>query len=165
MKHKLKHKPLGTITLVLSLIIFVIMFAVMTLQGALMYLYLKIWYQADIPMPQFWRPIPFIILVSALVGMALTILASRIPLRPIRDLIEAINQLAHGNFHVRVHLDLTQEFVRLSESFNSMAQELENTELLRSDFINNFSHEFKTPIVSLRGFAKQIGRASCRERV
>ena len=154
MKHKLKHKPLGTITLVLSLIIFVIMFAVMTLQGALMYLYLKIWYQADIPMPQFWRPIPFIILVSALVGMALTILASRIPLRPIRDLIEAINQLAHGNFHVRVHLDLTQEFVRLSESFNSMAQELENTELLRSDFINNFSHEFKTPIVSLRGFAK-----------
>lgn len=35
-----------------------------------------------------------------------------------------------------------------------MAQELENTELLRSDFINNFSHEFKTPIVSLRGFAK-----------
>ena len=36
MKHKLKHKPLGTITLVLSLIIFVIMFAVMTLQGALM---------------------------------------------------------------------------------------------------------------------------------
>ena len=156
MKHKLKHKPLGTITLVLSLIIFVIMFAVMTLQGALMYLYLKIWYQADIPMPQFWRPIPFIILVSALVGMALTILASLIPLRPIRDLIEAINQLAHGNFHVRVHLDLTQEFVRLSESFNSMAQELENTELLRSDFINNFSHEFKTPIVSLRGFAKLL---------
>ena len=37
-----------------------------------------------------------------------------------------------------------------------MAQELENTELLRSDFINNFSHEFKTPIVSLRGFAKLL---------
>ena len=156
MRRKNRHKPLGTITLVLSLIIFVIMFAVMTLQGTLMYLYLKIWYQADIPMPQFWRPIPFIILVSTLVGVALTLLASRIPLKPIRDLIEAINQLAEGNFHVRVHLDLTREFVRLSESFNSMAQELENTELLRSDFINNFSHEFKTPIVSLRGFAKLL---------
>ena len=55
---------------------------------------------------------------------------------------------------VRIHLDLNREFERLSESFNRMAQELENTELLRSDFINNFSHEFKTPIVSLRGFAK-----------
>ena len=154
MKKKINHKPLRTVILVLSLVIFVIMFAVMTLQGTLMYLYLKIWYQADIPMPQFWRPIPFTILVSTLVGVVLTILASRIPLKPIRDLIEAINQLSEGNFHVRVHLDLTREFVRLSESFNSMAQELENTELLRSDFINNFSHEFKTPIVSLRGFAK-----------
>lgn len=55
---------------------------------------------------------------------------------------------------MRIHLDLNREFERLSESFNRMAQELENTELLRSDFINNFSHEFKTPIVSLRGFAK-----------
>ena len=156
MKKKINHKPLRTVILVLSLVIFVIMFAVMTLQGTLMYLYLKIWYQADIPMPQFWRPIPFTILVSTLVGVVLTILASRIPLKPIRDLIEAINQLSEGNFHVRVHLDLTREFVRLSESFNSMAQELENTELLRSDFINNFSHEFKTPIVSLRGFAKLL---------
>ena len=154
MKHKLKHKPLGTITLVLSLIIFVIMFAVMTLQGALMYLYLKIWYQADIPMPQFWRPIPLLAVLSAVVGAGLTLLLSRIPLKPIRDLIEAINQLADGNFKVRIHLDLNREFERLSESFNRMAQELENTELLRSDFINNFSHEFKTPIVSLRGFAK-----------
>ena len=154
MKHKLKHKPLGTITLVLSLIIFVIMFAVMTLQGALMYLYLKIWYQADIPMPQFWRPIPLLAVLSAVVGAGLTLLLSRIPLKPIRDLFEAINQLADGNFKVRIHLDLNREFERLSESFNRMAQELENTELLRSDFINNFSHEFKTPIVSLRGFAK-----------
>ena len=85
MKKKINHKPLRTVILVLSLVIFVIMFAVMTLQGTLMYLYLKIWYQADIPMPQFWRPIPFTILVSTLVGVVLTILASRIPLKPIRD--------------------------------------------------------------------------------
>lgn len=156
MKKRVNRKPLGTVTLVLSIVIFAIMFTVMTLQGFLMYLYFRIWYQADIPMPQFWRPIPFTILVSTLVGVALTILASRVPLKPIRVLIEAINQLAEGNFHVRIHLDLTSEFVRLSESFNSMAQELENTEFLRSDFINNFSHEFKTPIVSLRGFAKLL---------
>ena len=93
-------------------------------------------------------------MLSAVVGAGLTLLLSRIPLKPIRDLIEAINQLADGNFKVRIHLDLNREFERLSESFNRMAQELENTELLRSDFINNFSHEFKTPIVSLRGFAK-----------
>lgn len=39
------------------------------------------------------------------------------------------------------------------ESFNATASELAGTEMLRSDFINNFSHEFKTPIVSIAGFA------------
>ena len=134
-------------TLILTAGIFLIMLTVMTLQGFLMYLYWRIFYQANIP-------IPLLAVLSAVVGAGLTLLLSRIPLKPIRDLIEAINQLADGNFKVRIHLDLNREFERLSESFNRMAQELENTELLRSDFINNFSHEFKTPIVSLRGFAK-----------
>lgn len=35
-----------------------------------------------------------------------------------------------------------------------MAKELRSVEMLRNDFVNNFSHEFKTPIVSIRGFAK-----------
>lgn len=39
-----------------------------------------------------------------------------------------------------------------------MAEELGSLEMLRSDFINNFSHEFKTPIVSLRGYAKVLKR-------
>ena len=47
-----------------------------------------------------------------------------------------------------------------------MAAELESVELLRTDFINNFSHEFKTPIVSIRGFAKMLehGDISDEER-
>ena len=36
---------------------------------------------------------------------------------------------------------------------NKAAEELSGTELLRKDFVNNFSHEFKTPIVSISGFA------------
>jgi signal transduction histidine kinase len=41
-----------------------------------------------------------------------------------------------------------------------MAQELEHTEMLRGDFINNFSHEFKTPIVSIAGFAKLLKKGN-----
>ena len=154
MKKRRGLKPLHNITLGITLFIFLILLTVMTLQGLLMYLYVRILYRADVPIPQFWRPIPLLLLTSLAAGVALTVIASRVPLKPIRELIAAINELAEGNFHVRIHLDLTQEFVKLTESFNRMAQELENTELLRSDFINNFSHEFKTPIVSLRGFAK-----------
>lgn len=166
MKEKRSNNPFRKLLAILTVGIFLIMLTVMTLQGILMYLTLRFRFHADIDMPQFWRPIPLLMVLSAIVGVILTVIFSRVPLRPIQELIQAINQLADGNFHVRIHLDLTQEFVRLSDSFNRMAQELENTELLRSDFINSFSHEFKTPIVSLRGFAKLLknGSLSPQER-
>jgi signal transduction histidine kinase len=44
-----------------------------------------------------------------------------------------------------------------------MAQELEHTEMLRGDFVNNFSHEFKTPIVSIAGFAKLLKKGNLSE--
>ena len=71
-------------------------------------------------------------------------------------LVSAINELARGNFHVRIHMDTVKELSKISESFNRMSEELENTEILRTDFINNFSHEFKTPLASLKGFAKLL---------
>ena len=37
-----------------------------------------------------------------------------------------------------------------------MTNELSSIEMFRKDFINNFSHEFRTPIVSIRGFARQL---------
>lgn len=44
-----------------------------------------------------------------------------------------------------------------------MSEDLENTELLRLDFVNNFSHEFKTPIVSIAGFAKLLRSSDITE--
>jgi signal transduction histidine kinase len=51
----------------------------------------------------------------------------------------------------------------IRDSFNKLAEELEHTEVLRNDFINNFSHEFKTPIVSIAGFAKLLRRGNLTE--
>ena len=51
----------------------------------------------------------------------------------------------------------------LSRSFNVLAEELQNTEMLRSDFVNSFSHEFKTPIVSIQGFAQLLNRGGLTE--
>jgi signal transduction histidine kinase len=48
----------------------------------------------------------------------------------------------------------------IEDTFNRMAEELEHTEMLRGDFVNNFSHEFKTPIVSIAGFAKLLKRGN-----
>lgn len=93
---------------------------------------------------------------SAIVGTLVTMVFGRIPLRPLREMIAAINKLAAGDFSVRLTLGHMREFSELWDSFNRMAEELSSIELLRTDFVNNFSHEFKTPIVSIKGFAELL---------
>lgn len=103
-----------------------------------------------------------VITVSLPVGAIVSAVASKVPLKPVRNLINSMDRLASGDFKTRVNVGPVMKkypaFVQLTESFNKMAAELENTEVLRSDFINNFSHEFKTPIVSIAGFAKLLKR-------
>lgn len=94
--------------------------------------------------------------VTVLVSIFASLIFSRIPLAPIREVIQASEELATGNFSVRINLKGPKELKKLNKSFNHMAEELGSLEMLRSDFINNFSHEFKTPIVSLRGYAKVL---------
>lgn len=102
----------------------------------------------------------FNLLLSIPVGMVVATVVSKFPLKPIHDLINGMDRLAAGDFSARVKagsvLRRYPAYVAVAESFNKMARELENTQTLRRDFINNFSHEFKTPIVSIAGFAKLL---------
>lgn len=117
--------------------------------------------------PESLQLLVFMSVISVIVGTGLSMLAVRIPLRPINWLIAQMNRLADGDFQARVHFkkpfSAIPAFVQVEESFNKMAEELGNTELLRQDFVNNFSHEFKTPIVSIAGFAKLLQRADLDE--
>lgn len=97
-----------------------------------------------------------LLLICILLGTALTAFFSEKALKPIRKIINATHSVAQGDFKVEVDIRGIEELEELSQSFNKMAQELSRTETLRHDFINNFSHEFKTPIVSVRGFAKLL---------
>lgn len=104
---------------------------------------------------------------STVIGTVLTLLASRIPLKPVNKFLNVVNRLADGDYSVRLHYDgpLSQlpAVTEMTESINVLASELGQTELLRNDFINNFSHEFKTPIVSIAGFAKMLKRSDLTE--
>ena len=105
------------------------------------------------------RLIPFlgVLFVNFLIATALTVVFSKRALMPLRKIIKATKQVAEGDFTVKVDADRgINEFSELAKSFNKMTYELSSIETLRSDFVNNFSHEFKTPIVSIRGFAKLL---------
>lgn len=101
-----------------------------------------------------------LVLAITAAGTLICLILSRRLFRPLDDLIDATEKIAEGDF--RIHVEETDnkdtDFGRLQRSFNHMAEELGSTELFRNDFINNFSHEFKTPIVSIRGFARELQR-------
>ncbi len=72
------------------------------------------------------------------------------------NLIKGLRSIAHGNYSTRLKEKKIKSFNRVVNEFNAMAKQLEITETLSHDFINNFSHECKTPLASINGFAKII---------
>ncbi len=102
----------------------------------------------------------FVVILSFIIcivlGTFITIIITRYLLRPINDLSRAAAEVARGNFYVRVSEKGAEEYRTLQKNFNRMAEELSGTETLRGDFISNVSHEFKTPLASIQGFAKLL---------
>lgn len=106
-----------------------------------------------------WQTLISLILsaVSALLlGTFMAALAGRRFLRPIRELTKATEAIAKGNFNVRVSVPRNAEMGKLVNNFNRMTRDLGSTETLQKEFVNNVSHEFKTPLASISGFAKLL---------
>ena len=96
----------------------------------------------------------WVFLLSVIVGGAVAHYLGKWLFTPILQLGEAMGQVAGGNFDVR--LDEGSQFREIREinkNFNIMAKELGATEILQTDFVTIVSHEFKTPINAIEGYA------------
>ena len=101
------------------------------------------------------------VISSIVIGTLLSFIVGNTVLKPLWELIVATKRLASGDYTAQVKIGWSEkhtvrELSELIEDFNDMSAELRNTEMFRKDFISNFSHEFKTPLVSIRGFARQL---------
>lgn len=114
---------------------------------------LKRWLGVTMDIPIFvWA-----ILFSVVVGGAVTNYITHSFIDPITCLGKAMKEVAGGNFHVAMQSDSKLKEVRdIYESFNRMVKELGNTETLQTDFISSVSHEFKTPINAIEGYASLL---------
>jgi len=111
---------------------------------------------------QLWRDFSTIFVLTAVVVFLLAALASSFTslrlTKPLKDMAEAARKFGKGEFEVRVEgCEKRQDEVgELAEAFNAMADSLAKSEHQRSEFIANVSHELKTPMTTIAGFADGI---------
>ena len=105
--------------------------------------------------------IVWMILLSIAMGMVLSLIFSRVFISPITRLSRAMQQVAQGDFTVRLENPGHFGEMRQSyENFNTMTRALSTIETLQSDFVSNVSHEFKTPINAIEGYAMLLQDAA-----
>lgn len=145
------------LSLMFAAIIFLFLLITTLLVGAIMLFRVRNGYISPNALLHTENIIFSMVVWSIVLGFLLSLIMAKISLHPVKKVINAMDALAHGDFRTRLsfsdplsHLSTAKE---IETGFNHMAGELEKTEMLRSDFVNNFSHEFKTPIVSIAGFA------------
>lgn len=105
------------------------------------------------------------LIISIVLGAALTSFISRRVSAPILKLGQAMGRVAKGDFNVRLDEGhLFEDIDGIYHNFNLMTQELSNTETIQTDFVVNVSHEFKTPINAIEGYATLLQGSSPEER-
>ncbi len=165
MKKELKNSKF-TLTLLFSFIIFAILLISNALSATILGILVdtKIISSANETNPSTLTTVILMAVISYIISAAFTFFVFKIPLKPVNNIIWQMNRLASGDFSVRINtkgiLSSYPAIKEVTDSFNKMAEDLGKTEMLRSDFINNLSHEVKTPIVSIAGFAKLLKRGN-----
>lgn len=95
-----------------------------------------------------------LVIVSSVVGALVTGQLSRYFFNPIKKLGEAMGKVAEGDFTLELNTHSTaREIQEIYSGFNLMTHELRATEILKTDFVSSASHEFKTPVSAIEGYA------------
>lgn len=95
--------------------------------------------------------------VSAFTAFTLfNIFMRKVIISRIRALNNATNEVMKGNYDFKIEMKQNDEISDLSNNFNRMVKELQSNEYLNKEFVRNISHELKTPLSAINGYAELI---------
>jgi two-component system OmpR family sensor kinase len=107
-----------------------------------------------------WRPFLRIFLVTAVIGIAVAAVAAALAAKritvPIGQVADAARRLASGDGHQPVPVTGGGELAALATTFNDMADQLDRAREAQRQFLLSVSHELKTPLTSIRGYAEGL---------
>lgn len=93
-------------------------------------------------------------IISICIATSVAVLINSFFLKPIKKLSDSMKKVAAGDFSIRLKKhSKVKEIGALNRSFNTMVDELGETEVLQTDFVSNVSHEIKTPLNAIEGYA------------
>lgn len=149
----MKNRKSTPLWLYFSIIIFIIFtFTAILMFGIAMILYHNGFFPTNKGLPVF--PILFLFSMSIFIGTIISIFVSKIILKPIINFTMGVEKVSNGDFNISLNeKSQIKELQNLIHNFNRMTHELASIETLRNDFVTNVSHEFKTPISSIEGYA------------
>ncbi len=95
-------------------------------------------------------------LVIIVIAFSFIAIVSRKIIRPIKRLSGVAREYSEGNFDVDTGIKSKDELGQLADSMEYMASELSKLEQYRHDFISNISHDFRSPLTSIRGYVQAM---------
>lgn len=102
------------------------------------------------------RNVILLLLNAIIISVIIIQIISRRMIKPIKQITEATKKVAAGDFSVKLETNSKDEIQDLVDNFNQMVDDLGSIECLQKEFIDNVSHEIKTPISSIQGFAELL---------
>jgi signal transduction histidine kinase len=94
--------------------------------------------------------------LTLFISLLVALLLARSIAGPITRLTHATEAIARGQYDHRAQVKGSDEIGRLATSFNTMAEQVQRSRQMEKDFVANVSHELKTPLTSIQGFAQAI---------
>lgn len=126
--------------------------------GTLVYQASYVWdaYRRELVSTLYWR-ITILILVISLLSLIPALWMSRELTKPIIEMERAVEKISNRQWDTALPLTRQDELGQLAHSIDAMRQELKEQDLAQQALLQNISHDLKTPIMVIRGYAQSIG--------